>query len=283
MKQSSSWWQHIIPQHLLSRCAGSLANCRCDWFKNWAIKTFCRHYNVNLTEAEITDYRGYADFNAFFTRRLQTGARPLPDDNKDIISPVDGRVSELGEIHAGSALQAKGKSFTVQSLLGDEALAFKFSTGSFLTAYLSPKDYHRIHMPCDGRLVAMQYIPGRLFSVNETSVANIDGLFARNERVVCHFESDFGPFVVVAVGAVIVGSIVTAWHGEVNLAHPAHRVKRWTYEQAPDELRRGDEMGYFKLGSTVLILFPENTVTWLSALRAGSSLRMGQVVANRKE
>lgn len=283
MKQSSSWWQYIIPQHFLSRCAGWLANWRCSYLKNWAIRTFCQHYGVDLSEAEIVDYRGYADFNAFFTRHLKAGARPLAADQQVIISPVDGKISELGEIKTGSVLQAKGKIFSVESLLGDEALAQKFASGSFMTAYLSPKDYHRIHMPCDGRLVAMQYIPGRLFSVNQASVANIDRLFARNERVICHFESASGPFVVVAVGAMIVASIVTAWHGEVNSSHPASRVKRWSYDEEVRELRRGDEMGYFKLGSTVIVLFPDNAVTWSPALRPGSVLRMGQMIANRKE
>lgn len=270
-----------MPQLSLSRLMGWFANCRRLWFKNWAIKTFSQHFGVDLSEAQIEDYQAFSNFNEFFTRKLKPGARPIDPKPNAIISPADGVVSELGQLNLEVILQAKGKYFSVGSLLNDEVAAQQFKNGSFLTTYLSPKDYHRFHMPCDGRLVEMRYIPGRLFSVNDGSVAAIDRLFARNERVVCMFESEFGSFAYVAVGAMIVGSIATAWHGVVNPGHN-NKPQVWSYRDKEMHLKRGDECGYFQLGSTVILLFPKDSVTWESSLASHSELKMGQLIAEIK-
>lgn len=283
MKQSSVWWQYLLPQHLLSRWMGRLAHSRCKKFKNWAITAFTRHYGVNLNESAIEDIRQFQNFNDFFTRKLKPDARPIATDPAAIISPVDGCISEIGKIEAHTILQAKKKFYSLTCLFGgDEALANNFMDGSFMTAYLAPKDYHRIHMPFDGQLVSMRYIPGKLFSVNTASASKINDLFARNERLVCVFDSSIGPFVVIAVGAMIVGSIVTAWHGVVNEGH-SDKVSTWNYADKSIRFCRGDELGYFQLGSTVILLFARNAMAWNAQLKAGLPLQVGQMIAKIKE
>lgn len=283
MKQSSVGWQYIFPKRLLSHFAGRMANWRCARFKNWAIAAFCHRYGVSLSESEIERIDQFENFTDFFIRKLKPSARPIAQSPNAIIAPVDGVVSEIGNLKQQKILQAKGKYYSLQSLLGgDKALADLFCDGNFMTAYLAPKDYHRIHMPCDGRLMMMRYIPGKLFSVNEASVANIDKLFARNERVVCLFDSEQGPFLVIAVGAMVVGSITTVWHGIVNGGHRAN-MRTWDYQSQQIQLKKADELGYFQLGSTVIVLFPKHRITWDSAYHAGATLKLGQCIATRME
>ncbi|MDO4233128.1 MAG: archaetidylserine decarboxylase [Lautropia sp.] len=271
--------QHLLPKMLLTRCAGAIARHEGGGFTRSLIERFIRHYGVNMEEAHNPDPRSYRSFNDFFTRALRDDARPLADSA--LICPVDGAVSQLGAIRDGRIFQAKGHDYTATELLGgDEALAEGFRNGNFATIYLSPRDYHRIHMPCDGLLRQMVYVPGSLYSVNPTTVAGVPGLFARNERVVCVFEGAFGPWVLVLVGATIVGSMATTWHGVVNPPRPG-RIVTWEYPAEGREvirLERGDEMGRFLLGSTVVMLFPEGAPT-LPDWRPGQKVRMGQAMS----
>lgn len=274
-----SWWQYCIPQLLCSRFLGWLALRRWVPLKNGLIALFVRYFNVDLSEAEQTDYRQYACFHDFFTRALKPGARSIDSDPQTVVSPVDGQVSELGTLTEGRILQAKHRDYSVRALLGgDAALAAQFHRGHFMTAYLSPKDYHRVHMPIEGVLLSMQYVPGRLFSVNARSVQDIHHLFARNERVVCTFQTARGLMVLVLVGAMVVGSMHTAWHGQVTPARH-HCPQAWTYADQSIVLAKGEELGFFTLGSTVIVLFQENAVAWASNLQAESTLRLGQVIS----
>ncbi len=275
-KQSSLWWHTLLPQHALSRLMGFFAQCRCKWLKNWGIKKFINHFKVDMSQAEHEDYREYPSFNAFFTRYLKAGARPLDPEEKHIVSPVDGTISELGVIDGDKILQAKGQYYTVSDLLGgDDEYAECFQQGHFMTVYLSPKDYHRIHMPLEGRLLEMRHVPGRLFSVNPASVNQISRLFARNERAVCFFNTDLGKVAIIPVGAMIVGSIATTWHGVVT-PPVKRRVRSWEYTRQPINLERGEEMGYFKMGSTVIMLFEKGKIEWANNLVAGDTLKMGE-------
>jgi phosphatidylserine decarboxylase len=243
------------------------------------IRWFVGRYRVNMAEAAEPDPARYASFNDFFTRPLREGARPLAAAG--LACPVDGAVSELGAIAGDALLQAKGHTYTTTALLGgDAALAARFADGSFATIYLSPRDYHRIHMPCDGRLVRMVHVPGRLYSVDPATVRGIPALFARNERVVCLFEGEAGPFVMVLVGATIVGSVGTEWHGTVNPPRPG-RVRTWDYPAdgpAAVRLARGVEMGRFNVGSTVILLFPAPGVSFPSDWAPGRPVRMGEAM-----
>ena len=273
--------QHIVPQQLLSRLTGWLAQLRHPvWLKNWVIGLFVRHFDVDMSEAVEPDYRRYPSFNAFFTRALREGARPMAE--ADIVCPVDGTISQLGKIHEGLLFQAKGRYYSAQELLGGEGeRAARFANGRFATIYLSPRDYHRVHMPLNGRLTATCYIPGRLFSVNPTTADNVDRLFARNERLVCYYETAVGPMAMILVGAMIVAGIETVWSGQV--APPPKRPVLCDYAALPDpvELVRGDEMGRFLLGSTVILLFPEGAMEWDESYGAGSTTRLGQGLGRR--
>lgn len=269
-------FQYIVPQHLLSRCTGALADLRYPlWLKNWVIRQFIRHFDVDMSEAVETDYSRFLSFNDFFTRALREGARPLAA--ADILCPADGAISQLGEITNGLLFQAKGRYFSAEELLGaDEARAAQFNGGQFATIYLSPKDYHRVHMPVAGRLTATRYIPGQLFSVNGVTADNVDRLFARNERLVCYFETERGPMAMVLVGAMIVAGIETVWSGRV--APPPRRPVTVDYASlpAPVELAQGEEMGRFMLGSTVILLFPKGVMSWDERYQPGTSTRMGE-------
>lgn len=243
---------------------------------------FIRRYRVNMAEALEPDPAAYASFNAFFTRALRPGVRPLAD--ADWICPVDGAISQFGPIAGDQIFQAKGHSYSTQALLGGDAeLAAQFTDGQFATIYLSPRDYHRIHMPCEGRLLRMVHVPGELFSVNPATAQAVPGLFARNERVVCLFEGVSGPFVLVLVGATVVGSMATVWHGQVNPPRPGH-VRSWDYVQQQQSitLRQGEEMGRFLLGSTVVLLMPRKAALqfnphWLP----GQAVQLGQFMASQ--
>ncbi|SDI56428.1 phosphatidylserine decarboxylase [Pseudomonas flavescens] len=272
--------QYLTPHHLLSRLIGQAAECRAPWFKNRLITWFARQYQVDMSEAQIEDPTAFEHFNAFFTRALKEGARPLDNLPGAVLCPADGAVSQLGRIEHGRVFQAKGHSYSVTELLGgDSERAAPFMGGDFATVYLSPKDYHRVHMPLAGTLKEMIYVPGRLFSVNQTTAENVPELFARNERVVCLFDTERGPMAVVLVGAMIVASIETVWAGLIT--PPKRELKSVRYDEAaraPISLEKGAELGRFKLGSTAIVLFGPEQVKWAAELGANSPVRMGQLL-----
>jgi phosphatidylserine decarboxylase len=276
--------QYLVPQQALTRFAGAFARSRSGAVTTATIRRFIARYGVNMAEAAQSDPAAYASFNDFFTRALKPGARPLAGVGPlDLLCPVDGAISQFGAIADGRIFQAKGHHYSATALLGgDRALAARFDGGHFATIYLSPKDYHRIHMPCNGRLKRMVHVPGALFSVNPTTARGVPGLFARNERVVCLFEDDQGqPFVQVLVGATIVGSMATVWHGVVNPPRPG-TLRQWDYSGAEAiTLARGVEMGRFLLGSTVVLLFPPGPLRFNPAWAPGGAVRMGQAMAAR--
>jgi phosphatidylserine decarboxylase len=250
--------QYLIPKQALTVFAGWVAGGQWGGVTTAIINRFVKRYNVNMAEAANPDTASYPSFNTFFTRPLRADARPLAA--APLVSPVDGAISQCGPIAGDRVFQAKGHSYSTQALLGgDAALAAEFQDGQFATLYLSPRDYHRIHMPCAGQLKRMVYVPGDLFSVNPTTARGVPGLFARNERVVCVFDGALGPFAMVLVGATIVGSMATVWHGVVNPPRPS-TVREWTYEMGHIALAQGEEMGRFLLGSTVVMLFPKGAM-----------------------
>lgn len=271
--------QHLLPKQLLTTGAGKLANLKAGAITTQVIAWFVKRYNVNMDEAANPNIASYATFNEFFTRALKPNARPL--ESADLICPVDGAISQFGDIKADQIFQAKGHQYSSLTLLaGNTELAKVFENGSFATLYLSPRDYHRIHMPCAARLLSMTYVPGDLFSVNPTTAENVAGLFARNERVVCEFETDFGQFVLILVGATIVGSMETTWHGVVNPPRMG-KIRTWDYTQQNLTFKQGDEMGRFLLGSTVIMLFPSNTISYNKTWFAKKTTRLGEYMANK--
>ena len=273
--------QYLLPKQALTRYAGWRAS------REWGLRTtrliggFVAKYGVDMSEAADPDIASYKSFNEFFTRALKPGARPMA--SADLVCPVDGAVSQFGVIRLDQIVQAKGHAYSTTALVGGDAgLARQFENGHFATIYLSPKDYHRIHMPCDGRLLRMIHVPGALFSVNPLTARGVPGLFARNERVVCVFDSARGPFVLVLVGATIVGSMATVWHGAVNQRRVAD-VREWRYDDAPVVLRQGDEMGRFMLGSTVVMLFPAGPLRFNPSWAPAKSVRLGEAMAHRAD
>jgi len=271
--------QYAIPKQALTVLAGKFATARAGGLTTRVIRWFVGRYGVNMGEAANPDIASYASFNEFFTRPLQAGARPLAP--ADFICPVDGAISQFGAIARDQIFQAKGHSYSTTALVGGDAtLAAQFQDGSFATLYLSPKDYHRIHMPCEGRLLRMIHVPGDLFSVNPVTARGVPGLFARNERVVCVFESSHGSFALVLVGATIVGSMATVWHGVVNPPRPGH-LREWRYDDQQLRFKQGDEMGRFLLGSTVVMLFPENTLRFNAEWSPQRPIRLGEKMGER--
>lgn len=272
--------QYLIPKQALTVLAGKLAGAQAGSLTTSVIRWFVGRYGVNMAEAANPDIASYASFNDFFTRPLKADARPLAD--ADFLCPVDGAISQFGPIERDQIFQAKGHQYSTTALVGgDRELAARFENGHFATLYLSPRDYHRIHMPCDGRLTRMIYVPGALFSVNPTTARGVPGLFARNERVVCVFESAHGPFVLTLVGATIVGSMATVWHGVVNPPRPGV-VREWRYDgETAVNLKKGDEMGRFLLGSTVVMLFPKQTLRFNPDWAPAGALRMGEAMASK--
>ncbi len=271
--------QYLLPKQALTALAGCIAGAQAGRLTTQLIKWFVQCYQVNMSEAANPDIASYASFNDFFTRSLKDGARPLA--KAELICPVDGAISQFGAIRGQQIFQAKGHDYSSTALLGgDSALAERFDNGSFATLYLSPKDYHRIHMPCGGRLQRMIYVPGELFSVNPMTARAVPGLFARNERVVCVFESTSGPFALVLVGATIVGSMATVWHGVVN-AERGGEMREWRYDDQSVSLQQGVEMGRFLLGSTVVLLFPKGPLKFNPAWAPGRAIRMGEVMGHR--
>jgi phosphatidylserine decarboxylase len=272
--------QHILPKQGLTNFAGRIARAQAGSLTTGLIGWFVRKYGVDMSEAANPDHASYTSFNDFFTRPLKAGARPLAD--ADFICPVDGAISQFGAIDDHHILQAKGHRFTTTELIGgDQVLAVQFRHGSFANLYLSPKDYHRLHMPCDGKLTRMIYVPGALFSVNPVTARGVPNLFARNERVVCVFESpEHGPFVMVLVGATIVGSMATVWHGAVNPKR-TNKVSEWTYADEGIVLKKGEEMGRFLLGSTVVMLFKQGTIAFNADWAPERPVRLGELMGNR--
>lgn len=270
--------QYLLPKQALTILAGKLASAKAGSLTTVAIRRFIKRYGVNMAEAAEADAAAYATFNDFFTRRLKEGVRPLADSA--YLCPVDGAISQFGSIERDQIFQAKGHSYSTTALVGgDSALARQFEDGHFATLYLSPRDYHRIHMPCAGRLLRMVHVPGELFSVNPTTARGVPGLFARNERLVCVFEHDDGfPFILTLVGATIVGSMATVWHGVVNPPRPG-RLREWTYRDGEVNLGRGEEMGRFLLGSTVVLLFPRGRLAFNPEWAPARSIRMGEAMA----
>jgi phosphatidylserine decarboxylase len=272
--------QYLIPKQALTALAGKFASMKAGNTTTSVIRWFVKRYNVNMAEAANPDIASYATFNDFFTRPLKEGARPLAQ--ADLVSPVDGAISQFGPIQKDQIFQAKGHSYSTTALVGgDAALAAEFEDGHFATLYLSPKDYHRIHMPCAGVLRRMIYVPGDLFSVNPTTARGVPGLFARNERVVCVFDSPQGPFVQVLVGATIVGSMATVWHGLVNPPRPGHLWER-LYQDGGVRLAQGAEMGRFLLGSTVVLLFPRGPLAFNPQWAPTGAIRMGEKMGTRE-
>ena len=285
--RSAIWPQYILPKKALTILAGKLASAQWGGLTTSFIRWFVGRYKVDMAQAANPDIGSYASFNAFFTRALKPGIRPLAQ--ADLTCPVDGAISQLGPIQGDQIFQAKGHHYSTTALLGgDAALARQFDNGSFATIYLSPRDYHRIHMPCAGRLRRMVYVPGDLFSVNPVTARNVPGLFARNERVVCVFDGveggsfpSSGPFVMVLVGATIVGSMATVWHGQVNPPRTG-QLRQWDYAPGQVALRQGEEMGRFLLGSTVVMLFPKGPLQFNAHWAAARPIQLGESMAQRQ-
>ncbi len=273
--------QYLLPKQALTHFAGFVASRERGWVTTEIIRRFVAKYRVNMDEALNSDIAGYLTFNDFFTRALKPGARPLAE--AELVCPVDGAISQFGAIEHDQIFQAKGHNYSTTALVGgDAALAAHYQNGHFATIYLSPKDYHRIHMPAGGRLSRMIYVPGELFSVNPVTARGVPGLFARNERVVCVFESARGPFVLALVGATIVGSMATVWHGVVNPPR-GKAVREWRYPasgQPEVVLKQGEEMGRFLLGSTVVLLFPKGLLRFNPDWAPGRAVRLGEAMAD---
>jgi phosphatidylserine decarboxylase len=268
--------QYLYPKRLLTVAVGKLASAQAGALTTAAIQRFIARYGVDMSEAEQPDPAAFASFNDFFTRALKPGMRPIAAAS--FVCPVDGAISQFGAIDEHRILQAKGHHYTTTTLLGgDPAMAAPYEHGSFATLYLSPRDYHRIHMPCDGRLRRMIHVPGDLFSVNPTTAEGVPELFARNERVVCLFDGEHSPFALVLVGATIVGSMATVWHGLVNPPRPG-QVREWRYD-GTIALRKGQEMGRFQLGSTVVMVFPNLGLRFNPQWQPGGAIRLGEAMA----
>lgn len=267
--------QHITPQKTLSRAIGRIAECENRWVKNTFISQFVKKYQVDMSEAINSDPLSYRNFNDFFTRAIRPELRPICDQDDGIACPADGAISQLGNIEYGTLFQAKGHNYSLTDLLGgDASLSNQFLGGSFATVYLSPKDYHRVHMPLTGKLTKMIHIPGKLFSVNKVTAEQIPNVFARNERTVCLFDTEAGPMAVILVGAMIVASIETVWAGQVTPFNK--QVVTWNYDALNNiELKKGEEMGRFKLGSTAIILFGKDAINWEESLQAETPTKMG--------
>ena len=271
--------QYLLPKQALTTLAGKFASARLGGLTTSVIRWFVGRYNVNMAEAANPDIASYTSFNDFFTRALKPGARPLAQ--ADLICPVDGAISQFGPIAKDQVFQAKGHTYSTTALVGgDAAAAARFDNGHFATLYLSPRDYHRIHMPCAGELTRMVHVPGDLFSVNPTTARGVPGLFARNERVVCFFESAQGPFVLVLVGATIVGSMATVWHGQVNPPRTGV-LRQWDYAKGQVSLHQGEEMGRFLLGSTVVMLFPQGPLQFNPQWSPTRPIQLGEAMAQR--
>ena len=271
--------QYILPHRFLSRIVFHATRWTWKPWKNFLIRQITQRFKVDLAEAAEPDVEAYAHFNAFFTRALKPGARPVSTNPADLLCPADGHISQSGTIREGRIFQAKGQEFTAAELLGDDAAALPYANGEFITVYLSPRDYHRVHMPLAGTLISTTHVPGRIFSVAPKAVESIPRLFARNERLVCHFEGEHGPFVLVLVGALLVSSVSTVW-GDLEIPPYASSVRRRDYRGQRIHLARGAEMGRFNMGSTVIVLLPAAGPMLDSSLLAEQAVRVGQTIGN---
>ncbi len=267
------WFQHVLPQHALSRLVLHATRVRAPWFKNALIRGFLKLFAIDMTEAVQPEPLRYASFNEFFTRALKPDARAIAPEPRAIACPVDGAISEVGEIDGASLLQAKGRHYTLGELLASRAWAAHFEGGSFATIYLAPFNYHRVHMPLKGRLRETVYVPGRLFSVNAVTASRVPRLFARNERVLTWFDTAFGEFSLILVGALNVGSIATVWAGDIT---PAPRRVATALPPQEVTLEKGEELGRFNMGSTVILLFQKDRARWHAELRPGAPVKLGQ-------
>jgi phosphatidylserine decarboxylase len=286
--QSASWLdklrvlpQYFIPQHFITSLVYRITRCETPWFKNNLIKIFIHVFDVDMTLANNPDPESYTSFNTFFTRELSPEARPITLDNHTILSPVDGAVSQVGNIQDDTIIQAKGKSYTLNNLLVKDELVSMFSGGAFATLYLSPKDYHRIHMPISGQLSRMIYVPGKLFAVNSHTLRVVDAVFARNERVINIFNTDIGPMAMVLVGALNVGSMETVWAGQITPVD-ARVINDTQYSDGDVKLKQGQEMGRFNMGSTVILLFPKDVIQWSAEMVAEKIIVMGENIGQVK-
>jgi phosphatidylserine decarboxylase len=275
--------QYLLPQHTLSRLVGKLASSESSMIKDTFIKHFAKKFDIDMSEAAEPDLSAYSTFNDFFTRALKDGARPIDSGSSSIVSPADGEVSECGKIKNGQLMQAKGQQFSLHDLLGGQHdLTETFANGQFATIYLSPRDYHRVHMPFKGTLRSSIYVPGQLFSVNHKTARNVPGLFARNERLVCIFDTENGPMALVLVGAMIVAGIETVWDGQV--CPLSGEVSRKNFDENgqsfPVQLEKGAEMGRFKLGSTAIIVTPDGSSHWIDDFKHGTKVKMGEKIGD---
>ncbi|XKM14401.1 archaetidylserine decarboxylase [Orbaceae bacterium ac157xtp] len=281
LNQLKAMIQYLLPKQLLTICFGWFASKKLGFITTWMIKGFIKLYHVDMSEAKIYKAESYKTFNDFFARELKDDARPINDEDKSIVMPADGIISQFGKIHDNSILQAKGHIYSLDALVAcNPQMINHFTNGSFITTYLSPSNYHRVHSCCDGYLREMIYVPGSLFSVNLATAENISNLFARNERLICLFETDFGPVAQIFVGATIVGSIETIWEGIVTPPRDGV-MKRWTYEHGEHAVTKGQDIGCFKLGSTVITLFSPNAVSFIPELKTGWVAQMGEKMAER--
>jgi phosphatidylserine decarboxylase len=270
--------QYLLPQHPISRLVHWFVRLRVQWLKNLVGRWFIGHFKVNMSEAVEEDITAYSDFNSFFTRALKPDVRPLATEANAVLSPVDGAVSQAGKIDGDAIFQAKGHSYSLNTLLGNaDSWSDKFQNGLYATLYLSPRDYHRIHMPLTATLEHVIHVPGRLFSVNPVTTRKVPGLFARNERVACLFNTEHGPMGMVLVGAINVASIETVWQGVIT--PPAgKRIQSWDYHDKGVALKAGEEMGRFNMGSTVILLFGPEQVEWVNSVKAEAPVRMGELL-----
>ena len=274
LKRFFVYFQSLLPQHALSVCLGNLADCRQKQLKNWLIRQFIKTYRVDLSEALINDPTAFPTFNDFFIRQLKPGVRPVSGGPNDIVSPADGTIADAGHIAENQLLQAKNSYFNLDTLFGnDTESAELFYNGDYATIYLAPNNYHRVHVPLDAKLIKTIYIPGKLFSVNRMTTDLIPNLYARNERLIALFETSFGPMAVIMVGALIVGSMQPVW-----MQKPIRGKKIMSEKTTAVDFKKGDELGYFKLGSTVILLFPNHAATWIPALKTGTRVQVGQIV-----
>ena len=269
--------QRLLPKHALSRLIAKAAESQRPWLKNALIERAIASFDINIDEAESSDLDDYKNFNSFFTRALKEGARPIDGDAKAIVSPADGAVSQAGPINHQRIIQAKGSDYSASRLLGNSQQAKSYENGSFATIYLSPRDYHRVHIPAAGKLLSTRYIPGDLFSVNDQTAQALPNLFARNERLVCEFESEIGNFVVVFVGAMLVAGIETVWGGYETPGRGA--IRETDYSDRDLNYKKADEIGRFKFGSTVVMLFQEDKISWQDSLMPQTDIQMGEKIA----
>lgn len=272
--------QRMLPKHGLSRVIAKLAESKRPWLKNNLISAAIKAFDINMAEAATENLDEYENFNAFFTRELKAGVRPIDASKTGLISPADGAISQAGRISKNRILQAKGIDYSVSRLVGNSTQAQTYDNGSFATIYLSPKDYHRVHMPISGKLLCSRYIPGELFSVNDQTAQALPGLFARNERLVCEFESaEFGRFSLIFVGAMLVAGIETIWSGFEQPGPGA--VRETDYSEDAFHFTKGDEIGRFKFGSTVILLFPQQSIEWSDSIKPSATVKMGEKIAEK--